>query len=140
MRLIHKYPTEKCKTVVREVLPRAAINQDQTFPDSGRHIRPQSKRVDVREEASVEERVAKNLKPSSAILDLRRKYTVLRFAEAGIAASNIIILHSINFIKRLRLGFGVNTILTRTINSPLCSRKLKFGCSASNVHHLALAM
>ena len=63
MRLNHEYPTEKCKTVVREVLPRVAINQDQTFPDSGRHIRPQSKRVDVREEASVEERVGKNLKP-----------------------------------------------------------------------------
>ena len=52
---------KKCKTIVRKVLPRAAANRDQAFPDYGRHTRSQSKGGDLREEAPAEERAVKNL-------------------------------------------------------------------------------
>ena len=52
---------EKCKTVVHEVLPRAATNRDQTFPDYGRHTGSQSKGGDLCEEAPAEERTVENL-------------------------------------------------------------------------------
>ena len=58
---IYIYKEVMSRTVVREVLPRAAANWDQTFPDYGRHTRSRSKGGDVREEAPVEERAAKNL-------------------------------------------------------------------------------
>ena len=52
---------EKCKTVVRELLPQASTNRNQTFPAIGRCIRPRSKGVGMHELAAAEERAAKNL-------------------------------------------------------------------------------
>ena len=63
--LIYIYKEGLSRTVVREVLPRATTHRHQTFPDYGRH-------------APAEECVAKTSKRPSAILDLRRKYTVFR--------------------------------------------------------------
>ena len=66
------------------MLPRATAHGHQTFPDYGRHTQSRSKGGDVREEAPAEESAAKTSKRPSAILDLRRKYTVL----PGVASVN----------------------------------------------------
>ena len=61
------------RTVVRELLPRATEHGHQTFSDYGRHTRTRSKGGDVCEEASAEERAAKNLKTTGRHLGFTEK-------------------------------------------------------------------
>ena len=78
LQLVYIYKEVVSRTVVREVLPRATTHRHQTFPDCGRHIRSQSKGATCAKRPLPRSARQKTSNRPSAILDLRRKYTVFR--------------------------------------------------------------
>ena len=67
---------ELSRTVVCELLLRATAHGHQTFPDYGRHTRSQSNGATCAKKPLPRSARQKTSKQSSAILNLRRKYTV----------------------------------------------------------------
>ena len=66
------------RTVVREVLLRATTHRHQTFPDYRRHTRSRSKGATCAKKPLPRSARRKTSKRTSAILDLRIKYTFFR--------------------------------------------------------------